>query len=406
MVTEHRSHLSFADLFCGAGGLSLGLRQSGWNDLLAVDNWRPAVATYARNIGPNVMCHYVDRTIHLPRSLMIVGGPPCQGFSSAGRREPSDQRNSLVREFAMAVAANLPPLFLFENVEGFLTTGRGQYLADLLDPLVDAGYWIHLRKINAANYGVPQLRKRVIVIGALGCDPGFPEPTHSAFGAPGVALVGRNLPRCPTLCEAIQTTSGSHSTSNLTDHEPEWLTGEDLERAQRLMPGQTMRDLPAEFWHASYAKRANRRVSDGTPTEQRGGAPAGVRRLRGDQPCKAITGGAIRDFLHPVEHRPLTIRECARIQTYPDWFVFEGTRAERIQMIGNGVPVLLAEAIGRHLAEVVATRSFARGAKGRLLSFVPTVSAGRSPALAEASRLVEARFSGDFLPGMEHARCL
>ena len=114
---------------------------------------------------------------------VIAGGPPCQGFSSAGMRRTGDKRNTLVACFAQIVTRKRPRAFVFENVEGFLTAEGGKRVLDLLTPLVTAGYRIHLRKVNAANYGVPQHRKRVIAIGGLGWEPSFPEPTHSAHGA-------------------------------------------------------------------------------------------------------------------------------------------------------------------------------------------------------------------------------
>src|SRR5207253_590177 len=104
-----------------------------------------------------------------------------------------------------------------------------------------------------------------------------------------------------------------------------------------------------ELWHESYRRRAFRRVMDGTPTERRGGAPAGVLRLRAEEPSKAITGGARSEFLHPTEHRNLTIRECARLQTFPDSFTFHGTASERSELIGNAVPPLLAAVLARTL---------------------------------------------------------
>ena len=141
-----------------------------------------------------------------------------------------------------------------------------------------------------------------------------------------------------------------------------------------------MRDLPEELWHESYRKRAYRRVMDGTPTERRGGAPAGLRRLLADEPSKAITGGALRDFVHPTGDRPLTIRECARIQTFPDDFVFVGAQSEKIQMIGNAVPVRLSESIARTLKENL-QHAKRTNVEGALLSFVPTLSTGMSPVL-------------------------
>ena len=121
---------------------------------------------------------------------LIAGGPPCQGFSSAGARRTGDSRNSLVGEFARLVAETSPRAFLFENVEGFLTTDSGRFVFDLLDPVIEAGYGVVVRKFNVANWGVPQLRKRVIAIGVLDGDPPELWPTHRAFGAPGVHRVG------------------------------------------------------------------------------------------------------------------------------------------------------------------------------------------------------------------------
>jgi DNA (cytosine-5)-methyltransferase 1 len=152
-----------------------------------------------------------------------------------------------------------------------------------------------------------------------------------------------------------------------------------------------MRDLPKALWHESYRRRAYRRVMDGTPTERRGGAPAGVRRLVPDEPCKAITGGALSEFLHPTEDRNLTLRECARIQTLPDNFCFRGTCAEQAQLIGNAVPPLLATVIARVLAADLQVAN-PRSATGKLVSFVPTLSNGMSPILERVTRTVRATF--------------
>jgi DNA (cytosine-5)-methyltransferase 1 len=177
----------------------------------------------------------------------------------------------------------------------------------------------------------------------------------------------------------------------MADHRFRSLAGDDLKRARLLLPGQWMRDLPEELWHESYKRRAFRRVMDGTPAERRGGAPAGIRRLRADEPSKAITGGALRDFLHPTEHRPLTIRECATLQTFPTDFRFWGNDSEKIQLIGNAVPPLLAEVIAFSLKKDLLN---ARPTKerGALLTFEPTCASGMSPALERVSRQIEERF--------------
>lgn len=384
------------DLFCGAGALTLGLMEAGFKSLQAFDVWPPAVATFRKNIGHHVKEYDLAEPPEIPKCEVIAGGPPCQGFSSAGRRNADDRRNSLVGAFAATVAEHRPKAFVFENVEGFLTAGRGRYVRELLEPLLAAGYWIHLRKVNAANFGVPQHRKRVVAIGGWGFDPGFPAWTHQAFGAPGANahLAGNGCPPAATLDDAIADLpeASPKPPGPVPDHWFRPLAGDDLERAELLQSGQTMRDLPERLWHASYRRRALRRVIDGTPLEKRGGPPAGVRRLRGDAPSKAITGSAIRDFLHPREDRPLTIREAARIQSFPDWFEFAGNPTDRIQMIGNSVPVQLAAAIGRSLQAHLPVRVPSPTSEGRLVSFVPTLASGMSPALVETCRMVETNF--------------
>jgi DNA (cytosine-5)-methyltransferase 1 len=384
---------TIVDLFCGAGGLSMGFIEAGFRVLRSFDFVESAVETYRHNLGKHVALLDLSHDVELPKVDAIVGGPPCQGFSSAGMRRAGDLRNNLVARFASLVAQHRPSAFVFENVEGFLTAERGNRVFDLLRPLIAAGYRIHLRKINAANYGVCQHRKRVIAVGGLGWDPSFPEPTHAAFGAPGASLAGFCLPRTPTLGDALEGLPTPSTTfPGMPDgHYFKPLRDLDLERAKGLEPGQTMRDLPAELWHESYKRRAFRRVMDGTPTERRGGAPCGVRRLRLDEPSKAITSGAVSEFIHPVQHRPLTIRECARIQTFPDHFLFRGTQAEQVQLIGNAVPPLLAEVFARALAHDLLEAEVRYG-RGELLSFVPTLSTGMSPVLSEIDRLVRSTF--------------
>ena len=186
-----RQRLTVVDLFCGAGGLSMGFQLAGFELLWAADNNEAAVRTYRANLGEHVVCRSIREDTEPPEAVVIAGGPPCQGFSSAGMRRPGDKRNTLVTCFAQIVARERPLAFVFENVEGFLTADDGNHVLDLLTPLVAAGYRIHIRKVNAANYGVPQHRKRVIAIGGLGWDPSFPEPTHSANGA-ARSLLGRH----------------------------------------------------------------------------------------------------------------------------------------------------------------------------------------------------------------------
>lgn len=388
--------LTVLDLFCGAGGLSLGFKHAGYELLHAEDNEPAAVQTYRTNLGAHVVCKSAAADIHYPAAAIVIGGPPCQGFSSAGLRRSGDVRNTLVGHFARVVATLRPVAFVFENVEGFLTSEEGSYVFDLLTPVIEAGYRVHIRKVNAANYGVPQHRKRVIAVGGRGWSPSFPQPTHTAYGAPGAALAARHLPRTPSIMAALYDLPYP---SDMPPGEPPGhfirpLLGLDLARAQALKPGQRMRDLPEDLWHSSYRRRAYRRVMDGTPTERRGGAPFGIRRLMPDQPCKAITSGARTEFIHPYEHRNLTIRELARIQTFADEFMFMGSSAQQEQLIGNAVPPRLAEVLARSLAADLQTAS-PDSYRGALLSFVPTLSTGMSPILATVDQRVCRAFPMD-----------
>jgi DNA (cytosine-5)-methyltransferase 1 len=167
----------------------------------------------------------------------------------------------------------------------------------------------------------------------------------------------------------------------------------DEERYALLKPGQTMKDLPEEYWHDSFKRRAFRRVMDGTPSEKRGGAPSGIKRLHGDLQSLTITGAAPREFIHPHEHRPLTIRECARIQTFPDKYKFHGNAASVTQQIGNAVPPLAACVIAKHLQVLDGAfgsdlQSLSHSIEPRLLGFVLTEASGMSDALQKTETLL------------------
>lgn len=396
-------HCGSVDLFSGCGGLSLGLEQAGFRTVIAVDKWRPAVETFAANFPSassikadlyDFSANDINRAAgeHVP---LVVGAPPCQGFSSAGKRERDDRRNSLVRRFAVLVAELRPTLVLFENVEGFLTVDEGQYVIDLLDPLIEAGYWLHVRKVNAANYGAPQLRKRVIVLGSLGAESPFAPISHRAVGAPGADIIGQNLPICPTVSDAFKGLSAAslRPGESAPDHVATPTGPSVAARIRALAPGDTMWDLPSELQHKTFRRRAYRRVKDGTALEARGGPPAGLRRLRADQPSKAITGGAYREFIHPDEDRYLTLRECARLQGFPDSFRFVGNLSDRAQLIGNAVPIALGRALAGPLPRWLENgRRPEVPSRGQLVSFVPTASSGKSRALQKATDRVARRY--------------
>ncbi|MDE0162580.1 MAG: DNA cytosine methyltransferase [Acidimicrobiaceae bacterium] len=397
--------LSSVDLFAGAGGLTLGLQWAGFETLAAYDNWSPAIATLERNfrsasVSPDdiqelTAADVLDLTGGVT-PLLVTGGPPCQGFTSAGARRASDHRNTLVAEFARMVAELRPRWFLFENVEGFLSMSGGSFVVDLLDGVLDAGYYVRLRKVNVANYGVPQLRKRVIAVGSIGVDPGFPGPSHHAYGAPGAETAGTvGLPTTPTVSDALEQLDAPASAARdaiIQGHVKSRISESDARRFRLLQQGQTMRDLPMSLQHQSYARRANRRVADGMPTERRGGAPAGIRRLRADEPSKAITSAAPREFLHPLADRCLTLRECARLQGFPDSFEFVGNRSEQATLVGNAIPPTFGVVLGRWIAARSSSCSMEAAGSSRLLEFRVGNGSGMSPALRDVVERISARY--------------
>lgn len=395
------------DSFCGAGGLSRGLQIAGFDVRAHLDCWPPAVATLNANFGQD--CKPVDvasLTADEVRAMaggvtpqLMAGGPPCQAFTSAGRRREGDPRSSLVGAFARLAAAVRPDVVVFENVEGFVTAGFGRFVFELLEPLICAGYSITVRKVNLANYGVPQHRKRVIAVASLLGHPPFPSPTHSAWGAPGAQqIAGR--PPTPTVAEALAGLPEPGSPAAPQGHLSPRIGELEQVRILALEPGQTMRDLPEELWHRSYRQRSCRRVMDGTPTERRGGAPAGLRRLRADAPSKAITSAAVREFIHPIADRRLTLREAARLQTFRDDFRFHGSPAEQATLVGNAIPPRFAEALGHAVAQHLRVATKRRTpSEGVLIGFDVTPASGMSPALAKVVGDVRRRFLVDGLTG-------
>jgi DNA (cytosine-5)-methyltransferase 1 len=394
------------DLFCGAGGLSCGLAAN-FDVRAHLDHWPPAVNTLNANFEEQrepvdiaEMTAAELRTMAGGIPTVIAGGPPCQSFTSAGRRDATDHRATLVGAYARLAAEVRPPVVVFENVEGFVTTGGGRYVIDLLEPLIDVGYNVIVRKVNLANYGVPQHRKRVIVVASLLGVPPFPAPTHSAWGAPGAQhIAGR--PLTPTVEEALEglTTPGApDAPQGHVARFPQ--DSEQRNRMAALSEGETMRDLPQDMWHKSYRKRANRRVSDGTPSERRGGAPAGLRRLRRDEPSKAITSAAVREFVHPTGNRTLTLREAARLQTFDDTFQFHGTANDQATLIGNAIPprfaAVLSAAVHDHVTAASARADTLHG-RGVLVEFTVTSAGAMSPALARVVDAIRTRYLSERL---------
>lgn len=332
-------------LFAGAGGCSLGFSQRGVEIIAAFDNDNAAVQTYNKNFCGN-LCRNVDLSECDFQSMrnelglrygeidLVIGGPPCQGFTTAGGRFWDDPRNKLIQNYVHALEQFFPRWFMMENVEGILTTRNGVYLLKSLEKMIELGYSINLEKIYAQEFGVPQRRKRVLIVGNReGKTFRFPQPKEKAHGA----IYKKST---TTLRNAIEDLERKEDLA--IDHVFKSESEIQLTRIKNLQQGQSMKDLPEELQHESFKRRSKRRVCDGTPSEKRGGAPAGMKRLNYDEPCLTITSVATSEFIHPIEDRCLTIRECARIQTFPDSFGFCGTERQKLLQIGNAIPPLLA----------------------------------------------------------------
>ncbi len=415
--TDCELHGSTAiSLFAGAGGCSLGFRQAGYHIRFAADIDADAVESYHHNF-PTTPCEAIDiRELNAELVLqraglgrgeldILLGGPPCQGFSSAGAKSSDDPRNFLLHQYVRLLDGIRPKWFVMENVEGLLTNAGGLHIRDAVELFLRAGYAINVEKIYAQGYGVPQRRKRVLIVGnRLGHDFLFPEPvtrfSGSIFRKGEVTFMTAtcDLPpvttdanRAVDYCESPRNELQSYlrgEGKNVTDHSASALSGIQLERVRKLKPGQTMKDLPEDLQHESFRRRAFRRVMDGTPMEKRGGAPSGLKRLFADEPSLTITSAATREFVHPTADRLLTLRECARLQTFPDCFVFAGSAASRIQQIGNAIPPLLARAMAEHIQSNYGFQTSYLCSVRPTLRFSLTRSEGMSPALARTQFLL------------------
>ena len=403
-------------LFCGAGGCSLGFKQAGYAILYANDKDVAAVETYRKNF-PEAICsnedidnlnfHEIMDNVGLQSGSLdiLIGGPPCQGFSTAGTRFWDDPRNHLLKSYVKALKTLNPKWFVMENVEGLLTSNKGKYVFEAANAFISLGYDIRIEKIYSQEYGVPQRRKRVLIIGnRIGHEFKMPKPTLKVSGQifrnSDVTInhaISSLPPATNDKTQVLKPIDDSpvddfdfllrENSNEITDHYFPVIEGIQLKRISALKPGQTMKDLPVELQHESFKKRANRRVADGTPTENRGGAPSGLKKLHLNEPCLTITGAATRELIHPLENRPLTIRESARIQTFPDSFSFYGNASQKIQQVGNAIPPLLARIFAEHIKNDYGFNSGVVSS-GKMLGFLLTKAGAMSPALKRTDLLL------------------
>lgn len=313
-----RSELTYVDLFCGAGGLSLGLEEAGLIGICGLDYFKEAGCTYKRNFRHK----YLDGDVTLPETKtnlyrvvkeslgdrhlsLLVGGFPCQGFSMAGNRVVDDPRNSLYREMVEIVRTLEPDFVVCENVKGLRSMLGGAVEKKILEDFKAIGYEMNVATLCAADYYVPQKRERVIFIGnRIGKKNYHPAPLLSEE-------------RYVTVEQAIGDLVDRQENESInhifTKHSPEMIAKMDkLAEGEGLYPGYS------EAWRRCAWEKPSPTVK-----ENHGGA-----------------------FVHPKLPRVMTPRELARLQSFPDGFIFEGTKSKQLVQIGNAVPVLLGKAIG------------------------------------------------------------
>ncbi len=348
------SDLTVLDLFAGAGGLSAGLQRTGrFTTVQAVEMDVAAAATYSLNHRDTTV--YVGpiqdwlRDHDVPEVDVVVGGPPCQGFSTLGKQDAEDARNVLWEEYARTVVRARPTYFVVENVAAFLRSdqyARFQRATERGGPLAD--WTFQARVVNAADHGAAQARRRAVLIGHLRDlpFPGWPEPTaheqrtvRQALTGVGHECVGTELPDRSTEY-AGRVLPGAFLTTEL--HLDRDYTSTSRARFRTIPPGGNRFDIPDHLLPACWRKHTS-------------GSADVMGRLHWDRPSVTIRTEFFKPekgrYLHPVAHRAITHLEAARLQGFPDDYQWVGSKTAIARQIGNAVPLPLGEAIGRALLD-------------------------------------------------------
>jgi len=305
-------------LFSGAGGLDLGLIGAGHEVIWANDIFEDAVATYKNNIGNHVDTRDIAAipSNEIPDCDVVVGGFPCQGFSVANwGRTVKDERNKLYREMVRVVSDKQPKYFIAENVKGLISLGKGQILQNIIQEFSDVGYEIQWKVLNSADYGAPQKRMRFVMLGVRKDLCGFPvffppKPTHQD---PDCKSLDKNLKAWITVGKALNHIPEPEEAPDIPNHD-----------------------------YSKFKLKFNGHI--------------GNRYIDPDKPAPTVTGrgddkGGVVVLHHPGNHRRMSARELAAVQSFPDDFIFHGTRSSAYRQIANAVPPKLGLAIGEMLNE-------------------------------------------------------
>jgi DNA (cytosine-5)-methyltransferase 1 len=339
------------DLFSGCGGFSVGFEQAGFTTQLALDIHPPSLETLRSNIPcagticgdiRKVPSHAIARHINKDRkALVVTAGVPCQGFSLSNRkRHDEDKRNFLFKEFIRISSELMPDCVVLENVSGLVSTKNGAFKRDIADAIQQLGYDVHFAMLNAADFGVPQKRRRIFFVGVpRGRKWLFPETSCGPGKRPYASVADAIIGDLPPL-EASQ--SSAHYAS-----------------AARTELQRYLREGHNTLWNheaPSHPEETIKKIAETTP-----GSPMYAKfrqriRLHPDLPSPTQICGGIRpqfQFGHPTQARGLTIRERARIQSFPDHYRFFGGITQGRVQTGNAVPPLLVRALAGQLMRLL-----------------------------------------------------
>ena len=345
------------DLFCGAGGLSLGFQQAGFNILAGIDFDEAALKTYNANLHgalglkedlykPNEAFKDLDNKINKKNIDVVIAGPPCQGFSLTGSRDLHDTRNKLYLAVVKAVEYYKPKAFLIENVPGMATLYKGVVKKQIVNTFEDMGYAVSVtpKPLLAADYGVPQMRKRMFFVG-FRKDCGyeyfaFPKPKLSSDN---YVTSGEAISDLPSLVNDLGSEKTDYTTLPKTNYQKKMR--EDSKYLYNHVGTK----------HTDYVKKVISMVPEGGNYKD---LPEGVgtsrnfheawTRYDSHKPSRTIDTGH-RNHFHYKWNRVPTVRENARLQSFPDKFRFLGTKTQQSRQVGNAVPPLLAQAIAEKL---------------------------------------------------------
>lgn len=350
-------------LFSGGGGLDLGFIEEGYDIIWANDNNYDAVETYKMNIGQHIVLSDInDLNIKdIPKANIVIGGPPCQSFSLAGKRQTEDKRGKLVWKYIDIIKHIQPKAFVFENVTGLLSAknSKGELIIDLLKKaFLNVGYNIEMQVLNTADYGVPQRRKRVIIVGLkTGKSFKFPKPTHS--------MNDSSLKKYISVKEALEDLPSAinnenaeipysknptndyqkimHNTNSITEHFIPTMSKLDKYIISCVKPGGNYMDIPEDV----KSERIRRLQKEGGHTTCYG-------RLDPNMPSYTINTYFNRPNvgcnIHYEENRLITVREALRLQSFPDSYkIISRSKQGRNLIVGNAVPPLLARVVAKEL---------------------------------------------------------